>query len=118
MEQLQKVIISIKTSVAGAFKGLIPEVVPGAFGHVVDEDLFSQEKLAAIANKYSNVLKNPLTYGITNEMAVDLNKKLDGIYERLGRIKMVTDTGALVGEIIDEVDMALGEKQLLESRGV
>lgn len=44
--------------------------------------------------------------------------KLDGIYERLGRLQMVTDTGALVGEIADKMDAALGNKQLLSARGV
>ena len=44
--------------------------------------------------------------------------KLDGIYERLGRLQMVTDTGALVGEMLDKIDAGLGEKQLLGARGV
>ena len=43
--------------------------------------------------------------------------KLDGIYERLGRLQMVTDTGALVGEIADKMDAALGRKQQLSARG-
>ena len=44
--------------------------------------------------------------------------KLDGIYERLGRLQMVTDRGALVGEIVDMVDAALADRQLLSARGV
>jgi phage-related protein len=44
--------------------------------------------------------------------------KLDGIYERLGRLQMVTDTGALVGEIIDKIDAHLSERQRLVARGV
>lgn len=47
-----------------------------------------------------------------------LLSKLDGIYERLGRIQMVTETGALVGEIVDKMDAALGNRQLLKSLGV
>jgi phage-related protein len=44
--------------------------------------------------------------------------KLEGIYERLGRLQMVTQTGALVGEIVDEMDAALAGRQLLDARGV
>ena len=44
--------------------------------------------------------------------------KLDGIYERLGRLQMVTDTGVLVGEMLDKIDAALGNKQMLAARGV
>jgi phage-related protein len=44
--------------------------------------------------------------------------KLDGIYERLGRLQIVMDSGALVGETIDKIDSALGTRQLLSARGV
>ena len=44
--------------------------------------------------------------------------KLDGIYERLGRLKMVTDTGALVGEMLDKIDQGLAAQQALYARGV
>ena len=44
--------------------------------------------------------------------------KLDGIYERLGRLQMVLDSGTLVGEIIDKIDMGLADVQLLRARGV
>lgn len=44
--------------------------------------------------------------------------KLNGIYERLGRLKMVTDTGAFVGEIIDDIDAQLSGRQRLVARGV
>ncbi len=44
--------------------------------------------------------------------------KLDGIYERLGRLQVVLDSGTLVGETIDKIDAALGTKQLLSARGV
>ena len=47
-----------------------------------------------------------------------LAAKLDGIYERLGRLQMVTDTGVLVGEMLDKIDAALGNKQMLAARGV
>jgi phage-related minor tail protein len=44
--------------------------------------------------------------------------KLDGIYERLGRLQVVMDSGALVGETIDKIDRALATRQLLTARGV
>ena len=52
----------------------------------------------------------------TDNMA--LLSKLDGIYERLGRLQMVTDTGALVGEMIDQIDSGLGYRKVLSARGV
>lgn len=44
--------------------------------------------------------------------------KLNGIYDRLGRLQMVLDSGTLVGEIIDKIDMGLADVQLLRARGV
>lgn len=44
--------------------------------------------------------------------------KLDGIYERLGRLQIVMDSGALVGETIDKIDAGLAGRQLLHARGV
>ncbi len=45
-------------------------------------------------------------------------EKLDGIYDRLGRLQMVLDSGTLVGELIDGIDAGLADKQLLSARGV
>ena len=47
-----------------------------------------------------------------------LLQKLDGIYERLGRLQIVLDTGTLVGETIDKIDAGMAHKQLLAMRGV
>ncbi len=44
--------------------------------------------------------------------------KLDGIYERLGRLQVVLDTGTLVGETIEKIDNSLATRQLLSARGV
>lgn len=44
--------------------------------------------------------------------------KLDGIYERLGRLQIVLDTGTLVGETIDKIDKGLATRQTLSARGV
>lgn len=49
---------------------------------------------------------------------IKLFNKLDGIYEKLGRLQVVLDTGTLVGETIDKFDAAFAEKQMLEARGV
>ena len=47
-----------------------------------------------------------------------LLSKLEGIYERLGRLQVVLDTGTLVGETIDKIDAGLASRQLLSARGV
>lgn len=47
-----------------------------------------------------------------------LYSRLDGIYERLGRLQVVLDTGTLVGETVDQYDAALAERQMLAARGV
>lgn len=54
---------------------------------------------------------------ITNDNMALLNK-LDDIYHKLGRLRMVTDTGALVGEMIDQIDSGLGYRKVLSARGV
>lgn len=68
------------------------------------------DNLAQKINSYQ-----PQSGGVVNSAMLD---KLDSIYERLGRMQMVTDTGALVGEILDKIDTGLAEKQLLNARGV
>ena len=47
-----------------------------------------------------------------------LFNRLDGIYDRLGRLQVLLDTGTLVGEILDQLDAALAAKQRLSERGV
>jgi phage-related protein len=44
--------------------------------------------------------------------------KLDGIYERLGRLQVVMNGRTVVGEIVDEMDAALGTRRALTARGV
>ena len=44
--------------------------------------------------------------------------KLDEVCERLTHLQVVTETGTLVGEIIDKVDGALATRQALSARGV
>jgi phage-related minor tail protein len=43
---------------------------------------------------------------------------LDRIYDRLNRLQVVLNNGALVGEILDDIDAGLADKQLLNARGV
>lgn len=43
--------------------------------------------------------------------------KLDGIYERLGRLQVVLDSGATVGGLIDKIDAGLATRQALHARG-
>lgn len=59
-------------------------------------------------------------FGVAASMADTsaLLAKLDGIYERLNHLQVVTETGALVGEIIERVDGALATRQMLSARGV
>lgn len=44
--------------------------------------------------------------------------KLDGIYERLGRLQVVLDSGAMVGGLIEQIDRALATRQVRVARGV
>lgn len=43
---------------------------------------------------------------------------LDRIYDRLNRLQVVLNNGVLVGEILDDIDAGLADKQLLNARGV
>ena len=47
-----------------------------------------------------------------------LLSKLDRIYDRLNRLQVVLDNGTLVGEILDDIDAGLADKELLKARGV
>lgn len=47
----------------------------------------------------------------------ELLAKLDKIHDRLTRLQVVMDSGALVGEILDPIDEGLADKQLLAARG-
>lgn len=54
----------------------------------------------------------------TNSNNAELLHKLDDIYSRLDRLRIVLDTGVLVGETIDMIDTGLANRQLLTARGV
>ena len=55
---------------------------------------------------------------VTGTADNSLLDKLNGIYDRLGRLQIVLDTGTLVGETIDKIDNGLANRQLLNARGV
>lgn len=54
------------------------------------------------------------TAGLTD---TEVLKKLDELNARIGRMKWVTNTGALVGELIDDIDVQLSGRQRLVARG-
>lgn len=49
---------------------------------------------------------------------VDVLTALDRIYDRLNRLQVVLNNGVLVGEILDDIDAGLADKQLLHARGM
>ncbi len=64
-------------------------------------------------------------YGNTNDqnaatrgMVESFNTKLDEVVAKIGRLQVVLDSGALVGETVDKFDAALADKQRLDARGV
>lgn len=82
------------------------------------DEMASQELAlngATIDRQITNTFTNDVT---TNTADTALLRKLDGIYERLNRLQIVLDTGALVGETIDKIDAGLATRQMLSARGV
>lgn len=69
---------------------------------------------ATIDRKLANTFSSPVP-AIDNGSLLD---KLNGIYDRLGRLQIVLDTGTLVGETIDKIDSNLANRQILSARGV
>lgn len=49
---------------------------------------------------------------------VEVLTALDRIYDRLNRLQVVLNNGVLVGEILDDIDVGLANKQILSARGV
>ena len=67
----------------------------------------------SIADRLNNRMSNNPT-----ESDGALLSKLDKIYDRLDRLQVVLDSGAVVGGIIDGVDSKLNEREMLALRGV
>ena len=75
--------------------------------------------LRSFYDELGNIIGRTMGVGAGNGADIrQMLNKLDGIYDRLGRLQMVMDTGTLVGEIADPLDMVLAEKQMLADRGV
>ena len=70
----------------------------------------------ATINRKLNTTFNAGSTAVSTDSA--LLSKLDGIYDRLGRLQIVLDSGTLVGETIDKIDAGLAQKQLFSARGV
>ena len=83
------------------------------------DDMASQE-LALNGATINRKLTTTFNSGEVGAMSTSeaLLSKLDGIYERLDRLKVVMQSGTLVGEILDEIDAGLAMKQEFSARGV
>ena len=95
--------------------GIVDKPTVAMFGEDGREAVIPLEKNTQWLREVGKELSGHLSGGVAN---AEVLNKLDGIYERLGRLQMVTETGALVGEILDKIDAGLAEKQLLSARGV
>ena len=98
-----------------------------ARGGIVDSPTFAQigedgaEAVVPLENNTEWI--RLVARGLSDQLSmsgsnVALLNKLDDIYEKLGRLQVVLDTGTLVGETIDKIDAGLATKQLLHARGV
>lgn len=82
------------------------------------------DMLASAENINGATINRKLTTTFTSDAsksAVSIGEvlnSLDNIYDRLGRLQMVLDSGVLVGELLDKIDAGLADKQLLSARGV
>lgn len=74
--------------------------------------------LSSFYSELRNILGSFIRSPEDSGEITDLLGRLDGIYDRLGRLQVLLDTGTLVGEIVDQMDSALGAKQRLAERGV
>lgn len=100
-----------------------------ARGGVVDRPTFAEigengaEAIVPLENNTEWIQK--VARGLNDQLQINaigdnraLLAKLDGIYEKLGRLQIVLDTGVLVGEAIDKIDSGLATRQSLSARGV
>lgn len=74
--------------------------------------------LSSFYDNLNSILTSFLRANVTPNDSRELLSRLDGIYDRLGRLQVLLDTGTLVGEIVDQMDAALGARQRLAERGV
>lgn len=88
----------------------------GLFGEDGTEAVVPLEKNTEWLDVVARKLYERLPGGVGSDPEV--LKRLEAIYNRLARMKVVLDSGEVVGGLIDEIDEALGIKQLLTERGV
>lgn len=88
----------------------------GLFGEDGTEAVVPLEKNTEWLDVVARKLYERLPGGMGSDPEV--LKRLEAIYNRLARMKVVLDSGEVVGGLIDEIDEALGIKQLLTERGV
>lgn len=74
---------------------------------------------ATINRKLNTTFSAKLDNGrtLTDIMETMINCS-DKIYDRLNRLQIVLDSGALVGETIDKIDATLADRQILTARGL
>ena len=98
-----------------------------ARGGIIDSPTFAQigedGAEAVIPLENNTEWMRLVARGISDNLSMsgvngELLNKLDSIYERLNRLQIVLDTGTLVGETIDKIDVGLGNRQSLRLRGV
>lgn len=145
MDKIEGFASGILSKLKGVFKIASPSKETAWMGEMLDEGLaqgitdYAKQPIQAMQKLSGNVLGAVDTVGgVSFERNLQqpriasagsafsggmgdtsaLLAKLDGIYERLNHLQVVTETGALVGEIIDKVDGALATRQLLSARGV
>lgn len=96
--------------------GIVDNPIVAEIGEDGREAIVPLEKNTGWINEIAKKLNN---FGnFNNDADTALLDKLDRIYERLSRLQIVLDSGALVGETIDKIDSALADKQALLARGV
>ena len=95
--------------------GIVDSPTIAEIGEDGREAVIPLEKNTQWLREVGKELSEQLGGGVANS---EMLSKLDGIYERLGRLQVVMNSGALVGEILDDIDAGLGTKQMLSARGV
>lgn len=125
--KLSSILSGVKTANISFFSNAVPQMATGGIvdrptvvqvGEDGSEAIIPLEKNTGWIDKLANKINNvgaPSKIILNNDGLVD---KLDKIYDRLNRLQIVMNSGALVGEILDDIDSGLADKQILSSRGV
>ena len=91
-----------------------------ALKRVNNVEIFGSGDISDITqgNKSLQVKLNNAEYESSNNAMISvLGEKLDTVTEKLGRLQIVLDTGALVGETVEAYDKALSTKKTQLARG-